>query len=214
MSPMNSSTARIEAAGLRFDWPGFSLGPLELDLGPGVHRMEGGNGSGKTTLMRCLCGALRPSAGQVRVLGADPSRDPAARAQVAWLPAAPDLPDALRVEEAWQTLAALRGHPRWSGAALCEALDLPPRLRLSDASAGQRRKAELVAALAGDPPALLLDEPFANLDVAAVETVRGWMQDWRAQRVVLVATHEALGFTPDTGLALRAGQLEARSAGG
>ncbi|MCB9745588.1 MAG: ABC transporter ATP-binding protein [Alphaproteobacteria bacterium] len=206
MTSMNTSFARVEVAGLRFRYPGgFTLGPVSLSLGPGLHLLEGENGAGKTTLMRCLCGALRPQEGRVEVAGGDPGRSPEVRGRVAWLTAHGDLPEFFTVEEAWQTLASLRRAPSWDGAPLCEALGLPPRLRLAAASAGQRRKAELVAALAGEPPVLLLDEPFANLDARAGDTVRAWLEAWRAERVVLVSTHEGLGLTPDSQARLAAG---------
>jgi len=190
---------------------GFSLGPVDLDLGPGLVHLRGPNGSGKTTLLRCLCGALHPTGGRIRLCGGDPVRDPATRRLVAFLPAEPDLPDFLRVDEAWQTLATLRGAHGWSGAGLCESLELPPDLVLAHGSAGQRRKAELVAVLAGDPPVLLLDELFNHLDRDAVRIVTSWLSDWRRDRLVLAAGHvpldadATLDVRPGRPLALRHG---------
>ena len=101
---------------------GFSVGPVDLQLGPGTLHLEGPNGAGKTTLMRLQCGGLRPSSGEVRVCGRDPAREAGARALVAWSPAEPDLPDFLTVDEAWQTMAALRRAPRWDGRPFRQAL--------------------------------------------------------------------------------------------
>ncbi|MFH1467416.1 MAG: ABC transporter ATP-binding protein [Pseudomonadota bacterium] len=183
-------SATLSAHGLCFAFPGgFGLGPVDLDLGPGVHLLLGANGCGKTTLLRCLCGGSRPDRGRVAVEGRDPHREHAVRGRIAYVPAEPEIPRYLRVEEAWRTIAALRRARDWDGAALCRALGLPPGLLLDHASHGQRRKAELVAALAGDPPALLLDEPFAGLDEASVALLRSWIAGWAAERVVLLTTH-------------------------
>jgi len=197
----------LTAAGLFFRYPGgFAVGPVDLDVTPGLFLLRGPNGSGKTTLLRLLCGGLLPTRGRVRVCGGDPA-DHRARRHVALLPATPELPGFLRVDEAWQTLAALRGTPTWDGTPLCDALGLPAALRLDQASAGQRRKAELVATLAGDPEVLLLDEPFANLDDDASEVLSGWLGKWRGDRVVLVASQTRLPVQPDRVGEMTAGRL-------
>jgi ABC-2 type transport system ATP-binding protein len=180
----------LQAKGLVFRYPGgFMAGPLDLDLGPGIHHLVGPNGSGKTTLLRCLAADLPRHAGWVRVLGADPHRDHIARRHIALVPAQPDLPDFLTVDEAWQQLAALRAAPNWDGHALREALELPGGLALRHCSAGQRRRAELLAGMAGDPAVLLLDETPAHLDVASQSLLVSWLEAWRANRVVVLVHH-------------------------
>ncbi|MBW2253842.1 MAG: ATP-binding cassette domain-containing protein [Deltaproteobacteria bacterium] len=201
------TTPTLEARGLLFRYPaGFTVGPTDLTLSPGLLLLRGPNGCGKTTLLRLLCGGLLPTAGKVRVCGGDPA-DHRTRRHVSLLPATPELPGFLRVDEAWQTLAALRRDPSWDGTPSCDALGLPAALRLDQASAGQRRKAELVAALAGDPEVLLLDEPFANLDEAASEVLSGWLEDWRGDHVVLVAGQTRLPVEPDRITEMAAGRL-------
>jgi len=177
---------------------------VELALGVGVHHLQGRNGSGKTTLLKCLCGALLPDGGRVSVCGDDPRR-PAARRRIALSPADCDLPGFLTVDEAWQTLAALRGAPGWDGAGLRERLGLPGRLRLGDGSAGQRRLAGLLAALAGDPEVLLLDEPLANVDAQTCAVVGALIAELGQSRVVLVTSHEAPPFAVDSSVELLAG---------
>ncbi len=188
------SAPELRCEGLVFTWPaGASVGPIDLRLGPGVHHLQGRNGSGKTTLLRCLCGELRPASGAVRVCGEDPLRH-RARRLVAFSPAALDLPGYLRVDEAWQILAALRGAPRWDGRAIRDRLGLPGTLRLSHGSAGQRRLAGLLAALAGDPPVLLLDEPLANVDAERSAELGALIAELGRERVVLLTSHEAPPF--------------------
>lgn len=182
---------------------GFEAGPLTLDVGPGLIHLHGPNGSGKTTILRCLCGGLRRSVGTVEVVGADPRTSVEARRDVAYLPAEPELPEFLTVDEAWQQLAALRRRPHWLGHALRGRFGLPGALRLGQCSAGQRRLAELIAAVAGDPKVLLLDEPFANLDDARTETLCTVLEEWSADRVVVMTSHLSLPL-PVTRVSLEA----------
>ena len=196
----------LEVVGLVMRFPdGFSVGPVDLSLPAGVWHLRGGNGAGKTTLLKALCGELRPTSGTIRILGQDPVADPLARRHLALLPARPDLPAWLRVDEAWQGLAALRGAPSWDGRALRESLGIPGDLLLAHASDGQRRRAELVAALAGDPAVLLLDEPFANLDVAAVGLFTALIERLRGTRAILVTGHQRLPFAVDGAATLERG---------
>ncbi|MEM6930652.1 MAG: ATP-binding cassette domain-containing protein, partial [Myxococcota bacterium] len=132
------------------------------------------------------------STGTVRIGGRDPRSDDEARREVAYLPAEPELPDVLTVDEAWQQLAALRRRPGWDGVRIRSRFDLPGGIRLAQCSAGQRRLAELVAALAGDPGVLLLDEPFANLDDGRAQILAEMLQEWSEARTVIVTSHPGL----------------------
>lgn len=169
---------------------GFAIGPVDLSIDKGIYRLVGRNGAGKTTLLRCLCGAQRVSSGEVAILGRDPLREHRARADVGYLPAVPELPGFLRVDEAWQVVSALRGDQRWDGRALRKHLGLDGRMRLDHASAGQRARAELLVALAGDPPVLLLDEPFGHLDRAGAALLAEYLDSRRSARAILVVSHE------------------------
>jgi len=177
---------------------GFEAGPLDLDLGPGVHHLQGENGTGKTTLLRCLCGHFRPTSGQVRVCGGDPVEDPEVRRHIALMPAEGELPDFLTVDEAWQQIAALRGASDHDGGTLRDALGVPGGLLLGHASAGQRRMAEFLCAVAGDPEVLLLDELFANLDPGRVERITALLEGWRRDRVIVITSHRELPLGADS----------------
>jgi hypothetical protein len=58
-----------------------------------------------------------------------------------------------------------------------------------NASAGQRRKAELVCGLAGDPPVLLLDETFAHLDHQGCARPQDWLAEWSRSRLIVLTHH-------------------------
>lgn len=135
----------------------FSVGPLNLVANRGVIHLRGPNGGGKTTWLRAMGGELLPSRGSVCVNGQDVHSVTRARRHVALITSAPELPAFLTVTEAYEFSASLRGAPNWDGKPHCEALEPDPTLPLGHASAGQRRKAELICGLAGDPAVLLLD---------------------------------------------------------
>jgi ABC-2 type transport system ATP-binding protein len=143
---------------------------LSFSVKPGsIYGFLGRNGAGKTTTIRMLGGLMKPSAGQVRILGADPFTFGAAERQ--WL--------GIMAEKAGIPFyATVRGvlklgralYPTWDSG-LVEALlakyDLPPTKRFKTLSLGSQRLLSFVLAIAPRPKVLLLDEPVANLDVVA-----------------------------------------------
>lgn len=168
---------------------------LELELAPGkVTVLLGGNGAGKSTLLRLLLGVLRPRRGAIAVFGQDPLR--AHRAALQRIGYVPDTPDAYP----WMTPRQLFGfvaphYPSFDRArcdALAARLQVPVDTRFQALSRGQGMKAMLVAALAGNPELLLLDEPFAGLDpLVREEVLQGLVTELRdGERTVLCATHE------------------------
>jgi len=179
---------------------GFQVGPATFAMDRGILHLQGPNGGGKTTLMRALSGALTPASGRVLVSGRDVHRHAPARRHIAFASATPELPDFLSVTEAYQFVASLRRVPEWKGQPFCAALSLDPALILSNASAGQRQKAEFICALAGDPAVLLLDETFAHLDPPSLSQLCDWLRDWSSSRVIVFAHHGAPPLTPDVTL--------------
>ncbi len=179
---------------LEVGFDGFRAGPVSTRIDTGIVHLAGPNGTGKTTLLRTLCGELPARSGSVRIDGRDPFSDHRARAPISLVPARSELPGFLTVGEAWRTAAGLRGAEAWDGTKVAEALELPESLRISTGSAGQRQKAELLCALVGDPPVLLLDETLAHLDVGAVDTVLRWIDAWRSSRTIVVAQHAPLAL--------------------
>jgi ABC-2 type transport system ATP-binding protein len=141
---------------------------LEIPEGT-VTALVGPNGAGKTTLLQLAIGLLRPSAGELRVLGRDPLtevREMLPRvgfvAQEHPLHRGFTLADTLELGR--------RLNPRWDGELAGERiarLGLDPKQKVGKLSGGQQSQVALTLALAKRPELLLLDEPVASLDPLA-----------------------------------------------
>ncbi len=196
-----------------------ALDGLDLTVPEGaVYVLVGPNGAGKTTTLRLLLDVISPTAGNVRVLGLDPTREgPAVRARVGWVPERAGAgPGALAVAELLRLQAAY--HPgAWdSGYAdrLSAALELRLDARYGRLSQGHARRVQLVLALAWKPALLLLDEPTDGLDPVARDLYQSLLSEHLAVHptTVLVSTHavhEVETLADHLGV-LRAGRLVAQ----
>lgn len=139
---------------------------LEVQAGECVGLL-GPNGAGKTTLLNLIEGLRAPSSGTVSLFGGDP-REPARRVRLGTTPQATALPDALRVGEVIDLVAAHYPAPTPRDR-LVEEFGLAPVLRrqCGALSGGQQRRVAVALAFAGDPALVLLDEPTTGLDVEA-----------------------------------------------
>jgi heme exporter protein A len=170
----------IELAGLRREFgERVALDGVDLRLEHGQSlALLGPNGSGKSTLLRILAGLLRPSAGQVRVLGAPlPKETYRLRGRVGYLGHEPLLYRDLSSRENLALAAALHGLEPAQAAARIERLLEAVRMerrgddRIAELSAGMRQRIDICRAVLHEPQLLLLDEPDAHLDHRARELV-------------------------------------------
>ncbi|MEU3314028.1 ABC transporter ATP-binding protein [Streptomyces sp. NPDC006687] len=173
---------------------------LEVRRGE-IFGLLGPNGAGKSTLVRQLTGLLRPDAGSVTLLGHDLVRHPERASRLlAYLGQESTALDELTVALAAETTGRLRGlDARAARAArdeVLEELGLTPIAGrpLKKLSGGQRRLACFAAALVGERPVLVLDEPTTGMDPVARRAV--WAAvDRRRERhgaTVLLVTHNVI----------------------
>ncbi|KAB8191908.1 ATP-binding cassette domain-containing protein [Nonomuraea phyllanthi] len=143
-----------------------------------IYALLGLNGAGKTTLIRMLLGMIAPTAGAVRVLGADvPSGDRAAWAKVGYLVEAAAAYPELTVRENLDVVRRLRRLP---GTGVDPVGDIIDRLALAPyadrrartLSLGNLQRLALAKALIHAPALLILDEPVNGLDPAGVAEIR------------------------------------------
>jgi ABC-2 type transport system ATP-binding protein len=175
-----------------------ALRGIDLSLARGSWLgLVGPNGSGKTSLLRILAGVDVASAGEVRVLGGDPSRRQT-RARVAFLPEDSPFPPELSARAALDLLGGLhgleRGVLRERARSLLERVGLQgeERLALGKYSRGMLRRFGLAQAFLTDPDLVLLDEPTAGLDALGFEVIETLFAEARAcGRTLVVASHLA-----------------------
>ena len=173
---------------------------LSLEFAPGVTGLLGPNGAGKTTLMRMLATVLAPTAGDLRLLGFDPS-DPDERTELrrhlGYMPQEPGFHRQFTAFEFVDYIAILkemtdtRARHREVRRVLEQVGlgDVAGR-RIRKLSGGMRRRVALAQALLGDPQLLVLDEPSASLDPEQRLRFRELVSELGEGRIVLVSTHQ------------------------
>jgi ABC-2 type transport system ATP-binding protein len=173
---------------------------LEIRRGE-IFGLLGPNGAGKSTLVRQLTGLMRPDSGSVEILGHDIVRHPERAARIlAYLGQESSALDELTVSLAAETTGRLRGldaaDARAERDAVLDELGLTPIASrpLKKLSGGQRRLACFAAALIGERPLLVLDEPTTGMDPVARRAVWAAVDRRRAERgtTVLLVTHNVI----------------------
>jgi ABC-2 type transport system ATP-binding protein len=147
-----------------------ALGGVDLGVAEGtVFGLVGPNGAGKTTLIKALVGALRPSGGEVRVLGLDPLKERTElRQQIGYMPQVPALYEDLSARDNVEFFGAAHRVPelREKTDEVLELTELTARARdqVYKLSGGLKRRVSLACALVHRPQMLFLDEPTAAVD--------------------------------------------------
>jgi heme exporter protein A len=171
----------------------------------------GPNGAGKTTLLRVLACLLRPHAGRVRVLGSVLPDDAwTVRGRIGLLAHEPLLYRELTPRENLRYHARLHGVEDARVDELLEAVAISARRDdpLRTFSRGLVQRVAVARAVLHDPPLLLLDEPHANLDPAAVELIAPLIGAGSGRTRVLCSHDPAGGLAEaDVVLGLREGRV-------
>ena len=180
----------------RFYGEVLGINNVNLSIPPGITSLVGPNGSGKTTLMNLMTGLLRPTQGEIRVLGVSPS-DPERLCRVIGYCAQWDtVPKGLTGRQFVYSFLRLYGFSdaecaRRAAAAIervsmTAAADRP----VAAYSKGMRQRIKLAQAMAHEPKVIVLDEPLNGLDpMARAETI-ALFQEWGAKGChVLVSSH-------------------------
>jgi len=157
--------------------------------------LRGWNGSGKTTLLRLIATAISPTFGDGSVLGFDLRMERSAiRARTDLLSHETRLYGDLTAVENLRFACSLYDcDPRLAGPALgLVGLEEVAAVRVARFSQGMRQRLALARCLMRRPALILLDEPYAALDVEARVVVDGLLTAAQAGgQTVVVASHEA-----------------------
>lgn len=161
--------AALEIRGLGKRYPGFSLQDVSFTVPRGtVMGLIGPNGAGKTTTLGAILGTVRRDAGEVRVLGVDPSEDGSSvRARIGFVHDEPRFYRHLSLAANAKLVSGF--YPSWDGAVfrrLASDFGLPLRKAFGKLSRGNRTRFALAIALAHHAELIVLDEPTTGLDPA------------------------------------------------
>ena len=172
---------------------------VTFEVGAGeVVGLLGPNGAGKTTTLRMIASLLQPTAGTATVAGHDVrTASRLARSSLGLVTSSAALFPRLSPREFLRYIGALHGLKSASlehrvDAAL-ERFEIEPfaSLRCGALSTGQRQRVLLARASLHDPPALILDEPSAGLDVLGAQAVVSFVRESKVQgKAVLLSTHD------------------------
>jgi ABC-2 type transport system ATP-binding protein len=188
------SDATIEVNGLRKRFGStLALDGMSFTVGPGqVTGFIGPNGAGKSTTMRVILGLDAPDEGSALVGGRPyPTLRRPLREVGSLLDASALQPGRTgRNHLLW--LAHSQGlNARRVDAVIGQAgLESAARRKAGGFSLGMRQRLGIAAALLGDPPVLMLDEPFNGMDPEGIVWMRGFLRSLAGQaRAVLVSSH-------------------------
>jgi ABC-2 type transport system ATP-binding protein len=157
-----------------------------------VTGVVGPNGAGKTTTFRCLLGLAEPTAGAALVDGRRYRELPAPRRHVGAVLESMGFHPGRTGRDHLRVLARGAGVPGERVEGLLDLVGLGGAAdrRVGGYSLGMRQRLGLAAALLGDPPTLVLDEPVNGLDPAGVAWVRQLLRTWADEgRTVVVSSH-------------------------
>jgi heme exporter protein A len=196
-----------------------ALAAVSLQLAAGETLLVlGANGAGKTTLLRILATLLRPSGGEVQVLGARlPGEAWKARARIGFLGHEPLLYRDLSGRENLRFHAQLHGLDRERAerriTELLAAIGMERRGedRVAELSAGMRQRLAICRCVLHEPELLLLDEPDSNLDAEGRELAQGLLGPGSG-RIRVIVTHDPERFLPEADQVLRLDVTERVSA--
>lgn len=180
-----------------------------------IHGIIGRNGSGKTVLMKCICGFMTPTSGEVLVNG-EKVRPSKAQENIGLIIETPGFIGGKSGLRNLQYLLGLRGKSDRSTAEnAMRAVGLDPENKkpVRKYSLGMRQRLGIAQAIMEDPELLILDEPMNGLDNQGVEDMRGLFAELRERgKTILLASHsnEDIRALCDTVCELDHGRVVAR----
>jgi len=197
--------ALIEIRNVTKVYPGGvgAVNGVSLDVEEGETLvLIGTSGSGKTTLMKMLNRLIEPTSGTIRLRGEDISKlDPIAlRRDIGYVIQKIGLFPHMTIEENIAVVPRLKGWPperqREQAKELLSMVGLEPDQHLrrhpAELSGGQQQRVGVARALAGDPPIILMDEPFGALDPITREQLQEEFRQLkeRIQKTIIFVTHD------------------------
>lgn len=178
-----------------------ALEEVSLDISSGsITGILGPNGAGKTTLIKCLLGLIEPTAGTIRINGAEFSSNTKEihNRVSAVLEGSRNIYWRLSVAENLRFFSALSGNRPGERAAYHEQLltrfgiEHKRDTAVRELSRGQKQKTAILCAFARDPDVVFLDEPTLGLDIQSGAELRAQLTEMAASHghTIIVTSHD------------------------
>jgi ABC-2 type transport system ATP-binding protein len=168
-----------------------ALNDVSLEVPRGcVFGILGPNGSGKTTLLGIIMDVLRANSGQFAWFGKPSSGD--TRKQIGTLLETPNFYHYLSGKTNLEIAAAIKGKGQEDIPEVLKRVNLSERQnsRFSTYSLGMKQRLAIAAALLGNPPVLVLDEPTNGLDPVGIAEIRTLIRHLAAEgKTIIMASH-------------------------
>lgn len=167
---------------------------IEFEKGK-IHGLIGRNGSGKTMLMKCICGFVRPTSGEIIVNGKRVGKECDFPENIGIIIETPGFIPYYSGYKNLKLLADL--NKKISGEQVkiaMEQVGLDPNLKrhVKKYSLGMRQRLGLAQAIMENPDILILDEPMNGLDKDGVADMRKYLLELKEQgKTILIASHSS-----------------------
>lgn len=161
-----------------------------------VLSITGPNGSGKSTVSKIICGVLTPTSGEVILSNGEGKIDrEKVHMHVGMVSPYLELYGEFTALENLKLEIRARKLPKTAEDKALEILDRVGLFNrrndeLKGFSSGMKQRLKYAAALVHEPDVLVLDEPTANLDVAGTDMVFSIIEQYRKERIVVLATND------------------------
>jgi ABC-2 type transport system ATP-binding protein len=172
------------------------LNDVTVSVPSGITGLLGPNGAGKSTFMKLITGQLKPSKGQVRVLGEPIWGNAALYFRIGFCPEQDAFYERMTGLDWVTSLVRLNGlssdEATASAKRALEIVDLmdAANKKIGAYSKGMRQRVKLAQAVVHDPELLILDEPLTGMDPLMRRRTIRLIKDWaRAGKSVLVSSH-------------------------
>ncbi len=173
----------------------IGVNDVNLDLQPGVIGLLGPNGAGKSTFLKLVTGQLRPTEGQVSVLGQNPWSNVQLFNRIGLCPEQDSFYDNMSALEFVTSLARLSGMGQEAqdraeqALARVSATEFMHR-SIGEYSKGMRQRTKIAQAIVHDPDFLILDEPLTGTDPICRREIMDLVTELGAEgKSILVASH-------------------------
>lgn len=158
-----------------------------------IYGLVGVNGCGKTMLMKCICGFIKPTSGNIFIDGKELGKEFEFAPNAGFLIEMPGFIPGYTGYRNLQLIAALKGDVAKEGILRCmeiAGIDHAANKRVGKYSLGMKQRLGIAQAIMGDPELYILDEPMNALDKNGIARLRAYLLEEKGKgKIIILASH-------------------------